>query len=52
MPLQAIPVRRGVSRIIVGTCQLIVRQREAKPIDLVEAANGKADLPNNLGYAL
>ncbi len=25
---------------------------EAKPIDLVEAANGQANLPNNLGYAL
>ena len=31
MPLQAIPVRRGVSRIIVGTCQLIVRQERPNP---------------------
>ena len=25
---------------------------EAKPIDLVEVANGQANLPNELGYAL
>ena len=49
LPTRQVAVNRGCIQDYCGCMPIDYPSSEAKPIDLVEAANGQANLPNDLG---